>query len=488
MCILRPDPLNDPDVRRFYKQIIPPKSKNNVSGTSKEDKHRARVYLQTRAGDYNQANNFLAEVLRTTISRQCGIFYTLYSRLVKNDWDLQHDAHTLFYCLKRSMKTMQGTLLDPVIKRMHALEMKVERGIPLARNYVYELYALAQTVVDLTGTCEKDELLKLFQAQCLKVMDSDPVIANNGHIIMMLKSPEYDMWDKIVHVHDAITQMVVIEANKKAYDQHLADFSASLTALPANKPPTAAVANAIVKAPSTSTSTSTKQAYELSIGLDERCVVHPKGKHTNKQCDKQTAVRAKNVPLNQLIKTLLGVISQNEANQAKWQADKKASGKDSSKQKPDKRRDDFMKSTKGSSLSTGSFDISATVTPSKPKSKKRSPDDSSTAESQGSKDSSKKAKVHVANVLINVNGTDNQKMGKERITEETVLPEKKRQIGKQLSSDSVFDVMDIDETPKNQKSSKPPLQPKAPPQETPEDINLILDLKLKKMLGVISKN
>jgi hypothetical protein len=93
---------------------------------------------------------------------------------------------------------------------------------------------------------------------------------------MMLKSPEYGTWDKIVHVHDAITQMVVIEANKKAYDQHLADFSASLTALPANKPPTAAVANDIVKAPSASTSTSTKLT-ELSIGLDEPCVVHPKG-------------------------------------------------------------------------------------------------------------------------------------------------------------------------------------------------------------------
>ncbi len=76
-------------------------------------------------------------------------------------------------------------------------------------------------------------------------MDSDTVIANNGHIIMMLKSPEYDTWDKIVHVDDAITQMVVIEA----IDQHLADFSASLTDLPDNKPSTAPVANAIVKAP-----------------------------------------------------------------------------------------------------------------------------------------------------------------------------------------------------------------------------------------------
>jgi hypothetical protein len=218
--------------------------------------------------------------------------------------------------------------------------MKVERGVPLARNYVYEL----------TGTCNKDELLKLFQTQCLKVMDSDPVIANNGHIIMMmLKSPEYDAWDKIAHVHDAITQMVVIEANKKAYDQHLADFSASITALPANKPPTAAIANAIVKAPSTSTC---PKLTELSIGLDEPCVVHPKRKHTNKQCDKKTAVRGKNVSLNQLIKVL----------SLKMKPIKKASGKDSSKRKPDKRRDNFVKFTKGSSLPTGSFDISATVT------------------------------------------------------------------------------------------------------------------------------
>ncbi len=52
------------------------------------------------------------------------------------------------------MKTMQGTLLDSVTKRRQAMKMKVERVGPLARNYVYELYALAQTVVDLTGTCE----------------------------------------------------------------------------------------------------------------------------------------------------------------------------------------------------------------------------------------------------------------------------------------------------------------------------------------------
>jgi hypothetical protein len=277
----------------------------------------------------------------------------------------------------------------------------------------------AQTVTDLTGTCDKDLILKLFQAQCLKVMDSDPVIANNGYVINMLISSEYDTWDEIVHIHDAITQMIVIEANKEAYDQHLADFSASLTALPVNKPPTAAIANAMVKAPATSTGS---KLTEASIGLDEPCVVHPKGKHINKQCDKQTAVRAKDVPLYQLIKALQGVISQNEANQAKWQAEKKASGKDSSKRKPDKRRDEFMKATKGGSLPTGSFDISAFVTPSKPKSTKRNADDASTAESQGSKDSSKKAKVQVANVLINVNRTDNHKMGEDTGTMHTVPP------------------------------------------------------------------
>ena len=73
-------------------------------------------------------------MLRTTISRQRGIFYTLYSRLVTNKRDLQNDAHTLFYCLKRAMKTSQDTLLEPVTKRMHALEMKV--GSKIAVNKV----------------------------------------------------------------------------------------------------------------------------------------------------------------------------------------------------------------------------------------------------------------------------------------------------------------------------------------------------------------
>ncbi len=49
MCILRPDPLNDPDIQRFYKQLMLPK-KSSVSGTSKVDRHKTRVYLQTRAG------------------------------------------------------------------------------------------------------------------------------------------------------------------------------------------------------------------------------------------------------------------------------------------------------------------------------------------------------------------------------------------------------------------------------------------------------
>ncbi len=71
--------------------------------------------------------------------------------------------------------------------------------------------------MNLTGTVDKEDLLKLFRAQCLKVMELDPIIANNCHVIMMLKSPECDTWDKIVHMHDAISQMVIIEANKRAH-------------------------------------------------------------------------------------------------------------------------------------------------------------------------------------------------------------------------------------------------------------------------------
>jgi hypothetical protein len=208
------------------------------------------------------------------------------------------------------MKTTQTTLVEPVTKSMRALTMKVDRGVPLARNYVYELHGLAEYIVNLTGTVDKEDLLKLFRAQCLKVMESDPIIANNGHIIMMLKSPEYDTWDKIVHMHDAISQMVMIEANKRAYEQHLADFSAALAGTPANKAPTVPVANAVVKAPVTS---NRSKLTETNVGLNEKCVVHPKGQHTNKECDKQAAVRAKDLPLYQLIKAIQGVIDQNEA-------------------------------------------------------------------------------------------------------------------------------------------------------------------------------
>ena len=70
---------------------------------------------------------------------------------------------------------------------MRALTMKVDRGVPLARNYVYELHGLAEYVVNLTGTVDKEDLLKLFRAQCLKVMESDPIIANNGHVIIVTR-------------------------------------------------------------------------------------------------------------------------------------------------------------------------------------------------------------------------------------------------------------------------------------------------------------
>jgi hypothetical protein len=211
--------------------------------------------------------------------------------------------------------------------------------------------------------------------------------------------------------------MVMIEANKRAYEQHLAeDFSAALAGIPANKAPTVPVANAVVKALANSNCSKL-----VNGGPEEKCVVHPKGQQTNKECDKQSAVQAKDLPLYQLIQAVQGVIDQNEAQQAKWQAEKK-SGK-TSKRKPDKRRDEYMKNSKGGILPTNSFNISATVTPvAKPKSKQRSTDDTSAAKSQGSKDSSKKAKTHVANVLINLNSTDNQKMGEDISTASTDHP------------------------------------------------------------------
>ncbi len=70
------------------------------------------------------------------------------------------------------------------------------------------------------------------------------------------------------------------------------------------------VANAVVKAPVTS---NRSKLTETNVGLNEKCVVHPKGQHTNKECDKQAAVRAKDLPLYQLIRAIQGVIDQNEA-------------------------------------------------------------------------------------------------------------------------------------------------------------------------------
>ncbi len=91
------------------------------------------------------------------------------------------------------------------------------------RDYNHFATALQPTS---SGTVDKDDLLKLFRAQCLKSWNR--TLSNNGHVIMMLKSPEYDTWDKIVHMHDAISQIVMIEANKRAYEQHLAYIIGSI--------------------------------------------------------------------------------------------------------------------------------------------------------------------------------------------------------------------------------------------------------------------
>jgi hypothetical protein len=69
LCISRPDPLNDPDVRRFYSERMQSKSISNLSGPTTEVKLKVRTYLQTHVSDYNQANDFLAEVIRHTVSK-----------------------------------------------------------------------------------------------------------------------------------------------------------------------------------------------------------------------------------------------------------------------------------------------------------------------------------------------------------------------------------------------------------------------------------
>ncbi len=71
LCVFCPDPLNDPDVRRFYTDLMQSKCKSNLSGPTTEVKLKVRTYLQTRVSDYNQANHFLAEVvIRHTIFKQ----------------------------------------------------------------------------------------------------------------------------------------------------------------------------------------------------------------------------------------------------------------------------------------------------------------------------------------------------------------------------------------------------------------------------------
>jgi len=110
LSLLHPDPFNDPAVRDYFMQLINRDSGKRPTGLTPEERVRICSLLQTKVGDYNKANSFLAEVLRATISAQKSLFPKLHLLLQQNDPSI-YDAHALFYGIKLEMAKGQEKLL-----------------------------------------------------------------------------------------------------------------------------------------------------------------------------------------------------------------------------------------------------------------------------------------------------------------------------------------------------------------------------------------
>ncbi len=138
-------------------------SRKRPTGLTPDERVRICSLLQTKVGEYNKANAFLAEVLRATISEQKSLFPKLHL-LIQQDNPSIYDAHALFYGIKLEMAKGQEKLLKNTRKSMEELNIEVKNGIiPLLREYVVALQELAFKYRELNGTVDNSELLNLLQ-------------------------------------------------------------------------------------------------------------------------------------------------------------------------------------------------------------------------------------------------------------------------------------------------------------------------------------
>jgi hypothetical protein len=86
--------------------LIERDSGKRPTGLTSDERLRIYSLLQSKVGEYNKANNFLAEVLRATIIEQKSLFRKLYLLIQQDDPSI-YDAHALFYGIKLEMAKEQ---------------------------------------------------------------------------------------------------------------------------------------------------------------------------------------------------------------------------------------------------------------------------------------------------------------------------------------------------------------------------------------------
>ena len=300
--VLRPDPLNDKEVRAYFLEIVRSKKRQNAVGLTGKDELAVNAYLQQRIVNYNQANAFLAEVIRNTVTRQKERFPTLYQRIQMNTNNCTNNAHLLFYALKSLMAETQDALLTKTGQQMRDLKMQLDaNGFPDVRTYVQTMNSLAETYTELNGTVDPEDLLSKFRAQGRELIARHPALNNNTHFRAMLNGPDFNTWEKHLQFNEALTDMVVVAQNASAFEKQVASFGVQNIL---------EIGQSLSHKPTTAIAAVSKQVDYPDVNVytvraNAHCVLHPSGTHKNDQCNLQKELRDNNVSGNDLIKALV---------------------------------------------------------------------------------------------------------------------------------------------------------------------------------------
>jgi hypothetical protein len=152
-----------------------------------------------------------------------------------------------------------------------------------------------------------------------------PFLHNNIPFIAMHRSPDFDTWDKMLHFHQTLSQIVVAESARQDYSNVL---HKQLSTSSGKSESTVANAAVHTKEP--------MHLTEWNVGANQPCVVHQGSTtHTNAECSKQMDLRAKIPPdkVYRLIKTLTPIVNSTLAERQRARADKNKRREQSKKDK-----------------------------------------------------------------------------------------------------------------------------------------------------------